>query len=590
MISVKHKNTFLGPNPYADLPVIVGEVEFDEHDLLLISEKIKIVSGYSSPWFLFEIDPDNQSNKIILMSFIAQWSKAALIEVSGSIDYSEFTTEENCNLIIVEFHHPNLAFNAIELAIYLIENASNVDSDKFSDLMTKFWNLCRNLHPDFQIKFLMDYAKSKNIPVFRYLENTRYWQFGWGCKSKIFFESTPIDDSAIGREISSNKNLTKQVLRSLGLPIVDHVLIDQIDDLPKAVDTLGYPLVVKPLDRGRSVGVSVNVIDYPSLKLGFEIARKESRSKIIIEEFIPGDVYRVIVVRGKFWKVIKRAVPFVIGDGKATISELLEEKNNLIDQALRPGSVIGKVPLDDDLIETLNRQNLTLSNIPSEGYKINLQSIPLLSTGAQYYDVTNQINIETVKACELISSTFSIDSCGIDFITENISTSCHTTGAFIEVNSTPGLNVPFMAGIDRKVIGKAILGNNCSDLPILFILADKQYHYELSLLFDKSDSLGWLCGDKSGVGQATLKSRYKNIDSNLKDIVKNKKVSKLILIAELKDIENHGLPFNLSKISILIDHQKIPGVWARLIQKHSEKTLLKKNIEISEIINNFLAV
>jgi cyanophycin synthetase len=284
MIVVEHKHTFWGPNLYTHLPVIVSEIKTNPQDLEFISEKINKICFFSRQWFFWRGDFNSDLDQNILATFIAEWARAALSEVSGSIEFSKFVTDQDCNLLLLEFHQPELAFHAMEIAAYLVQNADGIDEHKFTDVMNKFWNLCRNKHPDFQIKFLMDYAKSEGIPVFKFLKNSRYWQFGWGCKSKIFFESTPMDDSAIGRQISSDKNLTKQILKNLGLPVVNHVLVNTVDELSKAVDSLGYPLVVKPLDRGRSIGVSVNVTDFLRLELGFQTARKETQNLILIEK------------------------------------------------------------------------------------------------------------------------------------------------------------------------------------------------------------------------------------------------------------------------------------------------------------------
>jgi cyanophycin synthetase len=578
MITIKHSATFHGPNPQASCPVVVVECHVPEPDLRDAAIAIRKICKYSASWFTFELRPEPVT-KATLLAFVADWARAALNEVRGHLRFAQAVTDDGQSSVVLEFHNPTVSVQAISFVVRLLEGAATLTRESFASAMAEFWKLCQAVHPDFQVQFLLDYARVAGIPAFRFLGDGKYWQFGWGEKSKIFFESSSMDDSTIGHFLSLNKVSSKRVLRSLGLPVADSVLVKQGDELALKVERVGYPCVIKPLDRGRSIGVTVRIGGFAELETAFLEARKHSTGPLMLERHVPGDVYRIVVIRGRVWKVIKREVPSVIGDGTTALRELVRQYNEKIEQARRPGSFVGPVPLGSDFDRCLVAQGLAVTDVPEAGQKIRLQSIPLLESGARYFDVTGKTSEDIIAASELIAKTFRLASCGIDFITDDIAVSCSERGAFLELNTTPGLNVPFMAGVTREEIGKAILGDACSRLPVLFVLAESSLHGRLLDLLPKPPSLGWVCGISAGVGAQAFANSWSNQHGTFTNVVKNPNVGRVVVISDLATVASAGMPCEHVNRAVIVGPHDDAQDWLDVIEAHSETVVHVRTAE-----------
>ncbi|MEQ1773838.1 MAG: acetate--CoA ligase family protein, partial [Burkholderiales bacterium] len=226
-------------------------------------------------------------------------------------------------------------------------------------------NTQRLYQPRIQSRGLMRAARQRGIPVYSVADGSAIWQFGQGCKGWHGYSSSTQFDSTTGVMLQQNKVQSNELVRRLGLPGVEHGFADRPQRAVALAENLGYPVVVKPLDSGMGLGVTVNVHSPAEVMTAFRSALKWSPKKqVIIERFLPGDDHRIMVMGGKFQWAIKRTPPEVTGDGLSSIETLIAQKNaRIADDDIDKGFA-KPVTADDELRRLLASQQMHLEDRP----------------------------------------------------------------------------------------------------------------------------------------------------------------------------------------------------------------------------------
>ena len=204
----------------------------------------------------------------------------------------------------------------------------------------------------------------------------------------------------------------------------------------------GFPLVIKPDVSGFSRGSHFPITNFS------ELWKAAIRVKIwwpisVIERYLEGKNYRVLVVKGKIMSVIRRYPPFVDGDGTATIAELIDHENSIRkEMGLYP--VIHPLPKDRKIVRFLKKKNMSLASIPPKGERVTLfNKISLAHCGIVETLDKNMIAEENKALFLKILPLFDANILGIDAIfEEGIETSYQQQKCiFLEVNSRPFLKM-----------------------------------------------------------------------------------------------------------------------------------------------------
>lgn len=204
----------------------------------------------------------------------------------------------------------------------------------------------------------------------------------------------------------------------------------------------GFPLVIKPDVSGFSRGSHFPITNFS------ELWKAAIRVKIwwpisVIESYLEGKNYRVLVVKGKIMSVIRRYPPFVDGDGTGTIAELIDQENAIREKmGLYP--VIHPIPKDRKIVRFLGKRNMTLGSIPPKGERVTLFNKIALAQGGVVETLDKNMIAEENKALFLkILALFDANILGIDAIfEEGIETSYQQQKCiFLEVNSRPFLKM-----------------------------------------------------------------------------------------------------------------------------------------------------
>lgn len=299
---------------------------------------------------------------------------------------------------------------------------------------------------------IVDEAVSRGIPFIRLNKNSLV-QLGYG-KHQVRFQATMTErTSSIAADIASNKEETKRILKEQAIPVPEGVVISAPGQIEDAINDIGFPLVVKPLNGNHGKGATINLTTPEKVKDAFLFAQGYSQ-EVIIEKYIEGYDYRVLIIDNKLQAAAMRKPAHVTGNGKNTIRELI----NIANQDPRRGygheNVLTEIAVDRDTLELLKRNGYALDGIPAQGEEVFLKSTANLSTGGTSIDVTDLVHSQNIFMCERIAQIIGLDICGIDIMAKNLTQPItETEGVVLEVNAAPGFRMHLAPshGIPRNV-------------------------------------------------------------------------------------------------------------------------------------------
>jgi cyanophycin synthetase len=264
--------------------------------------------------------------------------------------------------------------------------------------------------------------------------------------------------SNIAVDIACNKEETKRMLDMASIPVASGGICVDEEDLEAVIKKINYPIVIKPLDGNHGKGASINVKTWEDAVEGLAYAKKYSR-RVIVEKFITGFDFRVLIIDNKLVAAAKREPAHVKGDGTKTIQQLIDETNRDPRRGYGHENVLTQIDVDRDTTDLLEKLNYTLETVPNKGEIVYLKSTANLSTGGTSVDVTDKMHPENIFLCERISRVIGLDICGVDIMAENLTQPLKENGGCIlEVNAAPGFRMHLAPseGLPRNVAAPVI--------------------------------------------------------------------------------------------------------------------------------------
>jgi cyanophycin synthetase len=321
---------------------------------------------------------------------------------------------------------------------------------------------------------IVDEAVARDIPYIR-LNGESLVQLGYG-KNQVRFRATMTDrTSSIAVDLASNKDETKRLLQDAAIPVAKGMCIIHEEEVKEVIEKVKFPLVFKPLDGNHGKGASINVKTEEEAIAAFHHAKKYSR-KIIVEKFITGYDFRVLVINNRFIAAAMREPAHVIGDGKSSIQQLIDLENKDPRRGYGHENVLTEITVDRETHDQLTKYNYTLETILKKEEKCYLKGTANLSTGGTSTDVTDIMHPTNIFICERISRVIGLDICGIDIMAQNLSEPLEISGGVVlEVNAAPGFRMHLAPanGLPRNVAAPVIdmlypPGKSCR-IPIIAI-------------------------------------------------------------------------------------------------------------------------
>ena len=304
---------------------------------------------------------------------------------------------------------------------------------------------------------LVEEAVARDIPWIRMGTNSLV-QLGYGVNQMRFQATITCKTSSIAVDIACNKEETKRMLDMASIPVASGSICVDEEDLEDTIRKIGYPIVLKPLDGNHGKGASINVTNWEDALAGLAYAQKYSR-RVIVEKFITGFDFRLLVIDNKLVAAAKRVPAHVVGNGKNSIQELIDETNLDPRRGYGHENVLTQIDVDRDTLDLLERLNYTLETIPRKDEIVYLKSTANLSTGGTSVDVTDMMHPENVFLAERISRVIGLDICGVDIMAENLTQPLKENGGVIlEVNAAPGFRMHLAPseGLPRNVASPVI--------------------------------------------------------------------------------------------------------------------------------------
>ena len=348
----------------------------------------------------------------------------------------------NIYTIICEYSLEKLAFACAEKAFEIVDKLwSNASGDiNINAIISYLKNIQRKYELGPSTKSIVQEAKARGIPVTRIGDGSLV-QLGYGKNRRLIKAAMTDNLSCISADIVSDKQLTKEILRQYDIPVPDGIETDNISEAVDWAEKNGFPVIVKPLDSSQGNGVSSRINCLSDIEKAFENARKYSNT-VIVERYISGNDYRVLVINGKATAVAERIPPMVKGDGSSTVYELIEQINKDNCRGEGHEKPLTKIKIDDTVINFLKKNDICIDYVPKKGEPVFLRDNANLSTGGEAVDCTEKINPENARLCEMIARVLRLDIAGIDIRTKDISKPIkQQKGAVIEVNACPGLRM-----------------------------------------------------------------------------------------------------------------------------------------------------
>ncbi|NTW55979.1 MAG: ATP-grasp domain-containing protein [Chlorobiaceae bacterium] len=578
MLNVKHLITFSGPSPFAMEPVVVAAIDLPgEYPYTgeVLRQGCRRLQEAFPEWIPAEFPPDLPPGEQIGTT-IVQWALGALNEVRGFLHDTGSASSPDGVLVWIGYHHPRVSIHALELGLNTLKHAclnegfcrSAADPD-----LASFWQTCREHHPDYQACILMEGARSRGIPFLPFIPQTKYWQFGWGCRSEIFYESSSNADGVLGFQFQHSKILSKNVFEKLGFPTPAARLAGNKRELEEAAEQVGWPCVLKPISGGKGKGVTVGIRNMSELERAFDHTKGVTDRPLLVERFVPGYDHRLTIIGGKLTAVTRRNAPFVTGDGKSTILELIENVNRERTDNLVKSRFLCPVPVDETLLLYLSQQGMELDTIPASEKKITLRANANISTGGSATDVSSLVHPDVRKMAETIAKTMGLSTAGVDYITEDIGKPWCEGGAIIEINSTPGLDVALCGGANVIELSCRTLGNLVGRIPFQLVIAGepeiraaaenlRQYRFR--------DGIGWTCcGFETQIGNMPLSISGDGTWPGILSLLINRLVTEVIAVCTPEQIMRNGLPVDRVERTCICGDLPLIDEWVVVLEECS---------------------
>jgi len=304
---------------------------------------------------------------------------------------------------------------------------------------------------------IVEEAVARDIPWIRLGTNSLV-QLGYGVNQMRFQATITCKTSSIAVDIACNKEETKRMLNLASIPVASGGICVDEEDLENTIKKIGYPIVIKPLDGNHGKGASINVVTWEDAVSGLAYAQKYSR-RVIVEKFITGFDFRVLIIDNKLVAAAKREPAHVKGDGKQNIQQLIDETNLDPKRGYGHENVLTQIDVDRDTTDLLEKLDYTLETVPRKDEVVYLKSTANLSTGGTSVDVTDMMHPENIFLCERISRVIGLDICGVDIMAENLTQPLKENGGCIlEVNAAPGFRMHLAPseGLPRNVAAPVI--------------------------------------------------------------------------------------------------------------------------------------
>ena len=491
-IEIRHTTVFRGPNIWARMPAIllevdIGELEdrptnkipgFYEQITELLPGLYEHSCSVGKPGGFLQRMREGTWMGHVLEHVALELQNLAGAEVTRG--KTRGAGERGVYNVVYAYAQEDVGIAAGQLATRLLNHLiydTEPDFDFVTELEEKVIRVAERLAYGPSTGAIVSEAERRGIPVLRLDPRRSLVQLGHGAYQKRVWATVTSETANISVDIAGNKELTNRLLHEVGIPVPRSSVVRDADEAVAAARRMGYPVVLKPLDGNHGRGVMINLPDEATVREAYPLAERETRGGyVVVETFIPGKDYRILVVNNQVVAVAERVPAHVRGDGTHTVQELIDITNSDPRRGVGHEKILTRIVVDAQTVEVLGKGDMTLESVPEAGAFVQLKLTGNMSTGGTSIDRTDDIHPDNVEIARQAAMVVGLDVAGIDFITPDIARSVREQrGAIVEVNAGPGFRMHthptegHPRHVGRAVIDMLFPPGNPSRVPIVAV-------------------------------------------------------------------------------------------------------------------------
>ncbi len=373
------------------------------------------------------------------------------------------TTDTGVYQVVVEYTEEAVGRLAFGLAEALLQAAADDKPFDLAAALARITELDEDVRLGPSTGAIVEAALARGIP-YRRLTDGSLVQFGWGSRQRRIQAAEVDVTSAVAESIAQDKELTKNLLAAAGVPVPRGRPVESAEDAWAAALEIGLPVVVKPQDGHQGKGVTVNIVSRDHIEVAYRAAL-DAGTGAMVERFIPGHDFRLLVVGDKLIAAARRDPPQVLGDGVHTVRELIDRINADPRRGSGHATSLTKIRFDEIAHARLAIQGYTAESVPVKGARVVLRNNANLSTGGSATDVTDEVHPEVAARAVDAAQMVGLHVCGVDVVCETVSRPLEEQGGgVVEANAAPGLRMHLKPSYGKgRAVGEAIVASMFGD-------------------------------------------------------------------------------------------------------------------------------
>ena len=465
------------------------------------------------------------------------------------------TSERGVYRVVVECLEPGFAESCLRTARDLILAAVDDVAFDISANLRRLRELADKLCLGPSTQAIVTAAKARGIPFVR-MSHGNLVQLGYGKAQRRIWAAETAKTCALAESIAQDKELTRQLLYSVGVPMPAGRAAISRDDAWAAAEELGLPVVVKPQDANHGRGVSIRLEDRAAVEVAFEIASREG-SGVVVERFVSGTQYRVLVVGDQAIAASGGEAEQVLADGVRTVDELVAQANQDPKRGEDSALPLTTLILDEISLELLRRQGLEKTSVPERG-----RMVLIHHNGDLTVDETERMHPEVAASCVVAAQTVGLDVAGVDLIAEDIGRPLEQqNGAVIEVNASPGLVMHLKPLVGKpRPVGEAIVKHlfppgETGRVPLVAVSGTNGKTAVVSLIAAMLAAAGRAVGQAGArglrVGRRVLSEKSSADANSARRLLLNPFVDAMVVETSEIDIIREGLAFDRCDVAVV---------------------------------------
>ncbi|MCX7861574.1 MAG: Mur ligase family protein [Bacteroidales bacterium] len=501
--------------------------------------------------------------------------------------------------VVIRFFDEYAGIYAGKMAIHILNHLLTNQPIDINPIIQNLIAIRERRLLGFSTQQIVNEAHQRGIPTLR-LDRYNLVQLGTGCYRKIIRATITQYTSYLAVENTDDKYITYKMLEEMSIPVPRRITTQHINEALNFFHQLQKPLVIKPTKGYRGKRVNVHLDTEEKIIKAFFWA-KAYDDDVIVQEFITGNTYRMLIINGKYTAAVQLIAPFIVGDGTKTIQQLIDELNAQPDREFGDKGRLSKVEIDEDTLKILDIKGYQLSSVLEKDKKLYLKNTGNMRLGATSVDVTDMVHPNTQFICERIARILNLDVTGIDIISENISIPLTENGGrVIEINAAPDFRMHINPTIgqprhvEKIFIDMLFPQNEPFKIPIISITGSKGKTTLSKWLNETLNRHNYYVGLLNQEGIFINNQHIKHVEladsHNVAILLKDPTINMAILETPVESILDYGLGYETAHIGIFLNlyEQELYLEYDHI--RDIEDIAYAKSVVVEEIDKNGFAI